>query len=116
MDTTKLREEIDEKLDKLKDMDPSTKEYSTAVEGVTKLMDRIIEIEKLDTSVTHNENQMKEDRKARWIKNLIDIGAIVLPLGVTIWGAKTSLKFEETGTVTTGVGRKFIDRLFNFKK
>lgn len=109
---TLLETEIEEKFNKFADMDPGSKEYASAVDSVTKLMDRVIELEKLDTSETQTENQMNEERKARLTKNCIDIGSIVLPLIVTIWGTKASFKFEETGSITTAVGRKFIDKLF----
>ena len=114
--TTKLNVEIEDKLDELTNMDPSTKEYDVAVDSVTKLMDRAIEIEKLESSDSQNEKQMKEDRKSRLVKNCIDVGSIVLPLAVTIWGARASFKFEETGTITTSVGRKFMDKIIFWKK
>lgn len=114
--TTKLHVEIDERFDDIAKLDPSTKEYSAAVESVTKLMDRAIEIEKFEASETRNEEQMKEDRKSRIVKNCIDVGSVILPLAVTIWGAKASFKFEEEGTITTTVGRKFIDKIVSFKK
>lgn len=113
--TTKLQGEIDERFDELAKLDVDSKEYSAAVDSMVKLMDRDIELKKLEISETHNEKQMKEDRKARLIKNCIDVGAIVLPLAVTIWGAKASFKFEETGTITTGIGRKFMDKLISKK-
>lgn len=112
---TKLQLEIEERLDAANELDPTSKEYETVVNSVTKLMDRAIEIEKLESSESQNEKQMKEERKARLIRNLIDIGAIVLPLGVTLWGVKASLYFEDENTVTTTVGRKFMDKLFNFR-
>lgn len=114
--TTKLHVEIEDRLDDISGLEPTTKEYAMAVDSMIKLMDRAIEIEKLEASETQNEKQMKEERKARLIKNLIDIGAIVLPLGVTLWGVKASLYFEDENTVTTTVGRKFMDKLFNFKR
>lgn len=117
--TSKLHAEIDDKIDALAMLDVSGKEYSTAVDSVTKLMDRAIEIEKLELSEAHNEKQMahdekqlNEDRTARIVKNCIDVGSIVLPLTVTIWGALVSLKFEEEGTITTTIGRKTLDKLF----
>lgn len=113
--TTKLHVEIDEKFDELAGLKADSKEYSAAVDSVTKLMDRAIEIEKLEASEIQNEKQMKEDRKSRVVKNCIDIGSVVLPLAVTIWGAKASFKFEETGTITTGIGRKFMDKLISKK-
>ena len=86
------------------------------MDSVTKLMDRAIEIEKLESSETQNEKQMEEDRKSRLVKNCIDVGSVVLPLAVTIWGAKASFKFEETGTITTSVGRKFMDKIISWKR
>ena len=113
---TKLNVEIEEKFDELAKLDPTTKEYSAALDSVTKLMDRAIEIEKLESSETQNEKQMEEDRKSRLVKNCIDVGSVVLPLAVTIWGAKASFKFEETGTITTSVGRKFMDKIISWKR
>lgn len=114
--TTKLYVEIEEKLDEVNELDPTTKEYGMAVDSVTKLIDRAIEIEKLETSEIQNEKQMKEERKSRLVKNLIDVSGIILPLAVTLWGVKASLYFEDSNTVTTTVGRKFMDRMFNFKR
>lgn len=112
---TLLNEEIDNRFDDLGKLDASSKEYSDAVDSITKLMDRRIEIEKIETSAAQAEKQMREDRKARLTKNAIDAGSIILPLAVTIWGACVSLKFEETGTITTAVGRKFMDKLISKK-
>lgn len=114
--TTKLNVEIDERFNDLAKLDPTTKEYSTAVDSLTKLMDRAIEIEKIEASDAQNEKQMKDDRKSRVVKNCIDVGSIILPLAVTLWGVKASLYFEDSNTVTTTVGRKFMDRMFNFKR
>lgn len=110
--TTKLQKEIDDRFEKLNKLDPSSKEYSAAVDSVTKLIDRAIEIEKLEMTEAQNERQLKEDRKSRVVKNCIDVGAVVLPLTVTVWGALVSLKFEEQGSITTTIGRKTLDRLF----
>lgn len=112
---TLLDVEIEEKTVALANLDPGSKEYNTAVDSITKLMDRRIELEKLETSEAQAEQQMREDRKSRFVKNLIDVGAIVLPLAVTVWGAKVSFKFEENGTITTAVGRKFMDKLISKK-
>lgn len=112
---TKLQVEIEEKFDELAELSSSSKEYATAVDSVTKLMDRAIELEKLESSETNTEKQMKEDRKSRLYKSIIDVGSIILPLAVTIWGAMASFKFEEEGTITTTIGRKFMDKLISKK-
>ena len=123
---TKLHMEIDEEFDKLANMEPGSEKYRTTVDGLTKLLDRAIEIEKVDTDCkdkaaareseqTLKVQQMKDEKKDRIVKNIIGAAGVVLPLVVTIWGTKVSLKFEETGTVTTQMGRGFIQRLFHKK-
>ena len=110
--TTKLHGEISNRIDGLSKLNPSSEEYSDTVNNVTKLMDRAIEIEKLEMTETQNMRQLKEDRRSRIVKNVIDAGSIVLPLTVTVWGALVSLKFEEEGSITTTIGRKTLDKLF----
>ena len=112
---TLLNEEIENEFAALEDIAKGTPEHTKAVESLTKLMDRSIEMEKIATSDALNEQQMIEERKSRLTKNLIDVGGIILPLAVTVWGAKVSFKFEETGTITSAAGRQFIQKLFKFK-
>lgn len=113
--TTKLHVEIDDRFDNLAELDPSSKEYSAVVDSVTKLMDRAIEIEKLEKAEAQNEKQLKEEHKSRVVKNCIDVGLPVLSLGVTTWMALTSLKFEENGSITTTIGRKTLDWILKKK-
>lgn len=112
---TQLDKEIKQLFDKLSALDPKDKEYADVEDNLTALMDRRLEIEKLESAEAQAEKQIKEDRKTRLFKNLIDIGSIVLPLAVTVWGARASFKFEEEGTITTSVGRKFMDKLISKK-
>ena len=108
---TLLHEEIENEFDKLSKLEPDTKEHAAVVDSIAKLMDRAIEMEKLEETAIHNEKQLYDEKVSRLVKNLIDVGAIVLPLAVTVWGAAVSFKFEETGTITTSIGRKFMDKL-----
>jgi hypothetical protein len=108
---TLLHEEIANEFDKLSTLEPESKEHAVVVESIVKLMDRAIELDKLEESATHNEKKMHEEKVARLIKNLIDIGGVVLPLAVTVWGACVSFEFEKSDSVTTAIGRKFMDKL-----
>lgn len=120
---TKLIVEIEDELDKLGDLEFGSEKYSKAIDGITKLYGKAIEDKKTDIDCEDKaaareieralkEQQMKDEKKDRIVKNIIGVAGVVLPLAVTIWGTKTSLKFEETGTVTTQMGRGFIQRLF----
>lgn len=120
---TKLHEEIQEELKGLKQIELGTDEYRATVDGLTKLMDRAIEINKLDSDredkldqqaveMEFKTRQLEEDIKDRKVRNRITIAGLVVPTVVTIWGTLKTLKFEESGTVTTNAGRNFINRIF----
>ena len=119
---TLLHEEIQDGFDALSKMERGTEIHKTTVDEVAKLFDKAIEIEKIEIEAKDKAKsreieaslkraQMEEDRKDRRVKNGIAIGGIVLPLAVTIWGTFKTLKFEEEGTVTTIMGRGFINKL-----
>ena len=114
-----LDEEIQAGLEAMGDIEGvNIQEYGDAVNNVTKLMDRQIEMKKLvieETKLEHEKEveskKMKSENIDRWVKNGLGaigtIGGIVL----TVWGTKKTFQFEETGSITSSAGRKFIDRL-----
>ena len=117
-----LDEEIQSEFECLKDMEMGSDAYKTGVEGLSKLMDRSIELKKIEMECSDSrenkelENAMKEqqfeaEQKDRKTRNLITIAGIVVPTMVTIWGTLKTFKFEETGTVTSPLGRGFINKI-----
>ena len=122
-----LREEIESEFKELSTIAPGGEDYKIAVDGITKLMDRAIEMEKneidrqdrIDARDSENEfktKQMEDEKKDRFVKNLLTGIGTIGGLVVTIWGAKKAWKFEETGTVASPVGRSFINKLISFRK
>ena len=122
-----LREEIESEFKELSKITPGGDEYRVAVDGITKLMDRAIEMEKnevdrqdrIDARDSENEfktKQMEDEKRDRFVKNLLTGVGTIGGLVVTIWGAKKAWKFEETGTVASPVGRNFINKLISFRK
>lgn len=147
---TQLNEVIVDELSRLGGYE-EVESFSRSVDGVTKLMDRAIEIKKLEIEhedkVRNHEaelclktkqleselelktkqldeqiearrienadklRQFEEDRKHRRIQTGISIAGIVLPIVVTIWGTKKSFEFEKEGTITTIMGRGFVNKL-----
>lgn len=118
----KLHDEINRELEILERMEEGTEEYKVWVDGLTKLTDRAIEIDKLNSEVEtkaeaqkfENElklKQTKDDKIDKIVKNCLTGVGIILPIFVTIWGTKASFEFEKEGTVTTIMGRGFINKL-----
>lgn len=119
---TLLYEEIDTEFEKLSQLEPGTEQHKAAADTLAKLMDRAIEMDRVESEsedraeareseLKLKEKQLSDEKKDRWVKNIIGAAGVILPLIVTIWGTKTSLKFEEEGTVTTPIGRGFINKL-----
>ena len=117
-----LYDEMENEFEKLRDKEPGSDEHKAIVDELVKLMDRAIEMERVNndcedkTEIRENEQALKkqqfeDEKRDRLVKNIISIAGIALPLMVTIWGTKVSLKFEEEGTFTTLMGRGFINKL-----
>ena len=114
----KLYEEIELEINSLEDLEYGSDNNKAAVDGLTKLVDRVIELEKIEDerAIKSKEeeakaHQVKDEKKDRLIKNGISVAGIVIPSVITIWGTLKSLEFEKTGSVTTIMGRGFINKL-----
>ena len=118
-----LNNEIKSLLGCMEGGDVTSDEYKAELHAVTILMDKAIEIEKLNRESEEKsrarlieqetrESQMNEERKHRWIGYAISIAGLVIPSAITIWGTIKSFQFEENGTITTSVGKSFMNRLF----
>ena len=103
--------EIDDLNEKLKEMEPGSKEYNAVAERLDKLMAKAIDMEKFEVEQTNTIVLADDERKDRIVKNVIAVAGVVLPAVLTVWGTNKSLKFEETGTVTTIMGRGFLNKL-----
>lgn len=119
---TLLHEEIQSDFEKLMDKNLKSDDRKVIVDEVTKLMDRAIELKRAEDDCNDKaaareseqlmkQQQLEDEKKDRLIKNILGAAGIVLPLIVTIWGTKVSMKFEEEGTFTTVMGRGFIQKL-----
>lgn len=106
-----LNDRIQDELAYLAGIDAKSEEYDKTVDGVTKLLDRAIELEKISIEDARKAETIDDERKDRIVKNVISAVGIVVPIAVTIWGTKKSFEFEKEGTITTIMGRGFIQKL-----
>ena len=124
MESTKkmLHEEIESQFYGLEGIEIGSEAYRNAVDGLSKLMDREIEISKLQAEredklesraiETRLKNrQLMDDKTDKIIRNGLTAAGLVVTAGLTVWGTLKTFKFEETGTITSSIGRGFIQRL-----
>ena len=123
---TMLHDEIQDELNGLSKIELGSEAYKVTVDGVTKLLDRAIEMNKADAEASERADnreieielkreQMVDDKKDRFVKNFLTALSIGGGFALTIWGANKSWKFEETGVVTNGPGKEFMKKLFRMK-
>lgn len=110
-----LTKEIESEFEALEGIEVGTDEYKTTVDGITKLVDRAIDYEKLKNEQSDKAKLMEEERKDRIVKNGIAVAGIAIPSLITIWGTIKSIQFEKEGTITTFAGRSFFNKLFSKK-
>lgn len=131
--------EISTELEVLESMETNSEDYKIMIEGLTRLIDRSMELEKIEISkaqeaekikfegekiknegekikletkkIKFEAEQAKTNKIFQWIGYGISAAGIVIPVAVTIWGTKVTLNFEKEGTVTTMMGRGFINKL-----
>ena len=120
-----LLEEIEQEFNDLKDIEMGTEKYKASVDGLAKLVDRAIDLRKIDADRNDKESELdirskdlelreqrdKYDKIDQLIRNGISIAGIVIPTVVTIWGTLKTFQFEEEGSITTNIGRGFINKL-----
>lgn len=95
-----LEEVYEKRLNEVNDMEVTDENYGKAVDSMAKLADRVIE-----------EKRLKEDRKSRWFKDVADVTVKVAGLAATVVATVVCLRFEESGSITTTPGRKWIDKI-----
>ena len=104
-----LDEEIQAGLEAMSDIEGvNIQEYGDAVNNVTKLMDRLIEMKKLvidETKLEHEKEveskKMKSENIDRWVKNGLGAIGTIGGTALTVWGTKKTFQFEVTGSITS---------------
>lgn len=126
---TQLEDEIREEFEALRKIEVGSDTYRATVEGLTKLVDRKIEMDKVEVDARervikrNDDNEFKEmqladDRKDRTIKNGLTVATLVITTGTTIWGILKSLKieFKDNEMITSTVGKELMKKVILFKK
>ena len=106
-----LHREIKQEFERLKEMEVGTENYKTTVDGLTKLVDRAIEIDKMNIDHEHNAKVRKDENIDRALKHGLTAIGFVFTFGTAIWGTLATFEFEKENTVTTLLGRGWLNKL-----
>lgn len=122
-----LDEELESQFEEVHKISLGTDESKIAIDGVTKLADRSIELEKLriqEEDLAEKRNMDYELRseqiKKEHFRGMIDIGTKVLiglgGLALSVWGTIYTTNFEREDNYTTSASRSWIGSLFKPKR
>lgn len=117
-----LDEEIRSEIEEISKIEVGSEKHKVSVDALSKLLDKSIELDKLDADaqekyesrIAENDlkrEQIKSEKRDQIVKNVLTGVSVIGGFGLTIWGTCKSLKFEETGVVTSIMGRGFIQKL-----
>lgn len=124
-----LWDEIEKEVKELSKMQVGTDQYKVTVDGIARLSDKIIELEKLESenAVKDFENfvrteeqdlkreQLKSEKRDRAVKNVITVGTAVLSVAVYALAFIASTNFERDGSFTTEGGKNSIRQLLKLR-
>ena len=121
-----LDNEIRNELENLGKETIGSDNYKANLDGVTKLLDRQIEIEKLEnerldrmesreTELVLKQQQLAEEKKDRRIMNSITVGTFACSAALYAMAFIASTNFEREGTFTTEGGRGALRNLLKLK-
>lgn len=117
-----LNDEIKDEIEQLRKVELGSDQHKIAADALAKLLDKSIEMDKLDLEYQDRfeareaENELKQkeiedEKKDRKVKNILTGVSVIGGFALTVWGTCKSIKFEETGSFTTIMGRGFIQKL-----
>ena len=107
-------------MEALEEMDVGSDGYRTAIDGITKLADRAIEVEKIEADLAEKaaarefeaeqkRKQQEDDQRHRIIGYVLTGLGIVAPIVATVWCTHRTLRFDEGENIlTTTAGRSLI--------
>lgn len=122
-----LMEKLDRQLEKLDTLEYGSAEYRGAVDDIAKLADKLNDMERIEREYEEKAESRKDEKDYKAKQRKLDIAdliakhsltaaALLVGVGMKVWGTNKSLKFEETGTVTTFAGREWLKELFSKKQ
>lgn len=112
----KLIDRLDELDKSVSQWDAKTKEDARQAEELELKREQLEHEKKVhEDDEAFKAKQIIEDRRKMIVNIVLTSLGIIVPTGLTVWGTYKTFKFEETGTITTAMGRGFIGRLFSKK-
>lgn len=122
-----LTNEIEKLIKSLEGMEVDSDEYKATSDAIVKLTGKLNEMDQINYEYWDKKEsrekdselklkQLNSEKRDRIVKNVLTAVSIVGGFVLTIWGTKASFEFEKEGSITTIMGRGFINNLLPKKQ
>lgn len=117
-----LKEEFESQMAELAKLEVGSDKYKLTVDGVTKLADRIIEIEKNEKDAELKEYQIGNEAESinaeinnNRTRNVIEVVKVGVPVAAAFAMGIISMKWEKLDTLTSSAGKSALRDILRFK-
>ena len=122
-----LTNEIEKLIKSLEGMEVDSDEYKATSDVIVKLTGKLNEMDQINYEYWDKKEsrekdselklkQLNSEKRDRIVKNVLTAVSILGGFALTVWGTKASFEFEKEGSITTIMGRGFINNLFPKKQ
>lgn len=122
-----LTNEIEKLIKSLEGMEVDSDEYKATSDAIVKLTGKLNEMDQINYEYWDKKEsrekdselklkQLNSEKRDRIIKNVLTAVSILGGFALTVWGTKASFEFEKEGSITTIMGRGFINNLLPKKQ
>lgn len=115
MEETKklLADELQEEFSIIRTVEPGKDEHKIIADSICKLVEKQIEIDKLESDKALERKKHIRDAVDMALKHGLTAVSIGSGIALTIWGTKVTLEFDKTGNIITSIaGKIFTKNLF----
>ena len=118
----KLEEEFEDQMNQLNEMELGSESYTKTVEGVTKLADRLIAIQKNNDEYELKSREIEAEKEAREQealqakkRNRIDWAKVIVPTAGAFTMGIITMIWEKTDTLTSSAGKSALRDILPFR-
>lgn len=83
--------------------------YKDLLDERDKLRNELIKLDQVEMETKIKKSQIEADDKRELVRNKITIGTFIVSTGISVYAIVRTFKFDQTGTVTSTLGRNILN-------
>jgi hypothetical protein len=106
-----LMEDYRKASDLIQVLPPESRDLDKLMKERDDIRNELIKVDSAELDAKLKREESKVEDKREMVRNVITIATTFVTCAITVWGVRKSFKFDETGTMTSTLGRSIIGGL-----